>query len=126
MSTFLDFVILPLAESPSVINKVLPCCEEINISLFLVGKSSFKCTRQSLNFLLCKLAFLALSLANFLIPANSFLSCSFCSILFLSASAVAVFLCKKLSNSLAKNSVIKFFILGPPSATFCEPNFVLV
>ena len=42
--TFLDLVIDPLAESPSVINKV----ESNLFSLFM----SFKCTLQSLNFLL--------------------------------------------------------------------------
>ena len=66
--TFLDFVIDPDAESPSVINKV-----ESKYASFFVSP---KCILQSRNFLLCKLDFLALSLANFLIPDNSLRSFS--------------------------------------------------
>ena len=126
VSTFLDFVILPLALSPSVIKMVELFCSTINSSLFLEGSSSFKCTLQSLNFLLCRFAFLARSLASFLIPASSLRSLSLCSIRLRSASATAGLRCKKLSSSLAKNSSINFFIEGPPSKTYCEPNLVFV
>jgi hypothetical protein len=97
----------------------------MNSSLFFAGSSSFRCIRQSRSFLLCRLAFLARSLASFLIPASSFLSRSFCSMRFFKASATDGLRCKKLSSSLARKSCTKFFMLGPPSYTFCEPSFVL-
>ena len=94
VSTSRDFVIDPLAESPSVIKMVLSNCLAIYSSLPFAGGSALRCMRQSLSFLLCRLAFLARSFASFLIPANSFLSRSLCSILFFMASATAGFLCK--------------------------------
>ena len=79
-------VMEPLAESPSVINRVV----SNRVSCLVSGRWY----RQSRSFLLCKLARFARSLANFCTPAMSLRSRSFCKIFFSNASATVGFLCK--------------------------------
>src|SRR5574343_1856004 len=113
-----DLVIEPEAESPSVINKVL--------SKLLGFLASVKCTRQSRSFLLCKLAFLARSLANLRIPDNSLRSRSAWRILRKSKSATSGFLCKKLSNLVLIKSLTNVRTDGPFGPISVEPNLVVV
>ncbi len=87
---------------------------------------SGKCTRQSRSFLLCKLDFLARSLANFRIPDNSLRSLSACKILRNNKSATSGFLCKKLSNLVVIKSWTKVRTVGPFGPISVEPNLVLV
>ena len=111
-------VMEPEAESPSVIKSVL--------SKLLGFLASVKCTRQSRNFLLCRLAFFARSLANFLMPESSLRSRSACKILRNNASATSGFLCRKLSNLVLIKSFTNDRTEGPFGPISVEPNLVLV
>ena len=111
-------VIEPEAESPSVMKSVLS-----KLRGFL---ASVKCTLQSRSFLLCKLDFLALSFANFLIPESSLRSRSACRILRNNWSATSGFLCKKLSSLVFIKSLTKVRTDGPFGPISVEPNLVFV
>ena len=115
-------VIDPDALSPSVINSVVSNL----LSPFGLAFLSFKCTRQSLNFLLCRDAFFARSRANFRIPWRSFRSRSARWIFFKIASATSAFLCKKLSSSFFMKLITYVRTWISPGAISSEPNFVFV
>src|SRR5690606_41816485 len=85
-----DLVIEPDAEFPSVIDKVLSKLRGV--------LASDKCTRQSRNFLLCKEAFLARSLANVLIPDDDLRSRTAGTILRNKESANSAFVGKKYAD----------------------------
>src|SRR5690606_14796721 len=113
-----DLVIEPEAEFPSVINKVLS-----KLRGFL---ASVKCTLQSRNFLLCKEAFLARSLASLRIPDNSLRSRSAWRILRNKALATSGFLCIKLSRLVLIKSFTKVRTVGRSGPISVEPNLVFV
>ena len=111
-------VILPLAESPSVI--------KIELSSLRSFFASLKCARQSRSFLLCKLAFLALSRAILVTPAMAFRSRSLSSILRFSSSATSAWMCKKLSTSRLMKSPTYLLTLSPPGLIVNEPSLIFV
>ena len=77
---------LPLAESPSVMKMQLS-----SLRSFL---ASLKCMRQSRSLRLCRLAFLALSLASLVTPAMALRSFSLSCIFWSMASATSACLCR--------------------------------
>ena len=112
------FVMLPLAESPSVMNMAL--------SSLRSSFTSLKCMRQSRSFLLCRLAFFALSLASFVTPAIALRSFSLDCIFWSITSATSALRWRKLSTSVFMKSPTYLFTVTPSGLMVCEPSFILV
>ena len=88
--------------------------------------TSLKCMRQSRSFLLCRLAFFALSLASFVTPAIALRSFSLDCIFWSITSATSALRWRKLSTSVFMKSPTYLFTVTPSGLMVCEPSFILV